>query len=192
MQPLAEAVRPWLDREPWRVAGIRQESRDTVSLELEPPAGCTFSFLPGQFNMLYAFGVGEVPISVSGDPATVGPVLHTIRDVGAVTHALCTLQPGQQVGVGHDFVDQAEAQRLGGRHPTAGQQHAHRPDMRDSPRQDGDAAVQRQPADLDGNPKPHANVGGVEKLRHDGAGQAGQLALDLFPSLGVAIKYADR
>ncbi|MGO9778461.1 MAG: FAD/NAD(P)-binding protein [Streptosporangiaceae bacterium] len=99
MQPLAEAVRPWLDREPWRVAGIRQESRDTVSLELEPPAGCTFSFLPGQFNMLYAFGVGEVPISVSGDPATVGPVLHTIRDVGAVTHALCTLQPGQQVGV---------------------------------------------------------------------------------------------
>lgn len=99
MQPLAEAVRPWLDREPWRVAGTRQESRDRVSLELEPPPCCTFSFLPGQFNMLYAFGVGEVPISVSGDPATAGPVLHTIRDVGAVTHALCTLEPGQQVGV---------------------------------------------------------------------------------------------
>ena len=49
--------------------------------------------------MLYAFGVGEVPISVSGDPDAPGPVLHTIRDVGAVTHALCTRQPGQQVGV---------------------------------------------------------------------------------------------
>jgi NAD(P)H-flavin reductase len=99
MQRLAEAVRPWIDREPWRVAGNRQESYDTVTLELEPPAGSTFSFQPGQFNMLYAFGVGEVPISVSGDPDTAGPVLHTIRDVGAVTHALCTLQPGQQVGV---------------------------------------------------------------------------------------------
>ena len=99
MQRIAEAVRPWIDREPWLVAGNRQESYDTVTLELEPPAGSTFSFQPGQFNMLYAFGVGEVPISVSGDPATAGPVLHTIRDVGAVTHALCTLEPGQQVGV---------------------------------------------------------------------------------------------
>ena len=31
---------------------------------------------PGQFTMLYAFGVGEVPISVSGDPAG-RPLVHT-------------------------------------------------------------------------------------------------------------------
>ncbi len=103
MRPLAEAVpgviRPWLDREPWRVAVTRRESPDTVTLDLEPPPGRGFSFQPGQFNMLYVFGVGEVPISVSGDPDAPGPVRHTIRDVGPVTHALCTRQPGQEVGV---------------------------------------------------------------------------------------------
>ena len=102
MLPRTEAApgqQPWLDREPWRVTATRRESHDTVTLELEPPAGRTFSFQPGQFNMLYAFGVGEVPISVSGDPETPGPVRHTIRDMGAVTHALCARQPGQEVGV---------------------------------------------------------------------------------------------
>ena len=99
MQRLAEAVRPWIDRERWRVAAARRESHDTVTLELEPPAGRPYTFQPGQFNMLYAFGVGEVPISVSGDPATGGPFGHTIRDMGAVTHALTSLRAGQQVGV---------------------------------------------------------------------------------------------
>ena len=102
MQPLTDSVlalRPWLDRESWRVAATRRESHDTITLELEPPVGRTFSFQPGQFNMLYAFGVGEVPISVSGDPAAGGPVRHTLRDMGAVTHALGMLRPGQQVGV---------------------------------------------------------------------------------------------
>jgi NAD(P)H-flavin reductase len=102
MRPVTEALRDprsWLDREPWRVAATRPESHDTVTLELEPPAGRAFSFRPGQFNMLYVLGIGEVPISVSGDPAADGPVRHTIRDVGAVTHALCTRQPGQEVGV---------------------------------------------------------------------------------------------
>ena len=49
--------------------------------------------------MLSAADVGEVPISISGDPATSRPVAHTIRDVGAVTHALCALQPGELAGV---------------------------------------------------------------------------------------------
>ena len=40
-----------------------------------------------------------MPISISGDPAAGGPVLHTIRDVGMATHALCTLEPGDLVGV---------------------------------------------------------------------------------------------
>jgi NAD(P)H-flavin reductase len=81
------------------VSLARRETRDVVTLELEPPAPARFTFRPGQFNMLYAPGVGEVPISISGDPGTPGPVLHTIRDVGPVTHALCGLGPGGQVGV---------------------------------------------------------------------------------------------
>ena len=60
-------------------------------------------FAPGQFAMLYAFGVGEAPISVSGDLTCPGPLVHTIRSVGAVTAALCKLPPGQDVGVRGPF-----------------------------------------------------------------------------------------
>ncbi len=88
---------PWTESPPWQVTGRREESHDTVTLELEPPAA--FGFEPGQFNMLRVPGIGEVPISISGDPSRPGPVLHTIRDVGAVTHALCALRPGQRAGV---------------------------------------------------------------------------------------------
>ena len=101
MQALAEPAghRAWSVPAPWRVAASRRETGDVVTLGLEPPDGAAFSFRPGQFNMLYAFGVGEVPISISGDPAAAGPVPHTIRDVGAVTRALCALEPGQVAGV---------------------------------------------------------------------------------------------
>ena len=101
MRPLAEPAvsRPWTEPAPWRVTATRRESHDTVTLELEPPGGEVFAFQPGQFSMLGAFGIGEVPISISGDPGAGGPVLHTIRDVGMATHALCTLEPGDLVGV---------------------------------------------------------------------------------------------
>jgi NAD(P)H-flavin reductase len=49
--------------------------------------------------MLYAFGVGEVPISISGDPARPATLVHTVRDVGNVTHALCRLKKGEVLGV---------------------------------------------------------------------------------------------
>jgi NAD(P)H-flavin reductase len=98
MRTLAEAAdRPWTQSPPWRVIANRRESHDTVTLELEPPE--PFGFQPGQFNMLRVPGIGEVPISISGDPTAAGPVLHTIRDVGAVTHALCSAQPGHPIGV---------------------------------------------------------------------------------------------
>ncbi len=87
----------WAEPRPWRVVGVRRELADVVTLGLAPAE--PFTFLPGQFNMLYRPGIGEVPISISGDPATSGHVLHTIRDVGPVTKALCELRRGQQVGV---------------------------------------------------------------------------------------------
>lgn len=62
-------------------------------MELEPTDGTDgLSFAPGQFNMVYGFGVGEVPISISGDPAKPEILVHTIRAVGAVTKALCKLK----------------------------------------------------------------------------------------------------
>ena len=46
------------------------------------------SLRPASFNMLYAHGVGEVPISISGDPNDSSMLHHTIRVVGNVTQAL--------------------------------------------------------------------------------------------------------
>ena len=61
------------------------------------PAGMAFA--PGQFNMVYAFGVGEVPISISGDPSGEGPLVHTVREVGAVSAAICAAEPGGVLGI---------------------------------------------------------------------------------------------
>ncbi|MCW5940596.1 MAG: FAD/NAD(P)-binding protein [Fimbriimonadaceae bacterium] len=73
----------------------RAETADTFTMELVAPDGVTeFPFLPGQFNMVGALGVGEVPISVSGDPQTPRTIVHTTREVGAVTNALKQLRPG--------------------------------------------------------------------------------------------------
>ena len=88
----------------YRVQKVRQETPDTFTLELEPEAGQeAVSFAPGQFNMLYAFGVGEVPISISGDPAKSAVLVHTTRDVGAVTRAMRQLKPGDSLGVRGPF-----------------------------------------------------------------------------------------
>jgi NAD(P)H-flavin reductase len=88
----------------YRVEKRVRETADTFTLVLRPetdPAG--FSFAPGQFNMLTAFGVGEVPISISGDPGRPLPLSHTIRAVGAVTRALTTRRQGEQIGVRGPF-----------------------------------------------------------------------------------------
>jgi NAD(P)H-flavin reductase len=96
--PVVSAVPAgWIEAWPWRVADARRETRDTVTLDLMPSG--PFSFLPGQFNMLSVPGIGEVPISISGDPADSRHVLHTIRDVGLVTRALCAARPGDEIGV---------------------------------------------------------------------------------------------
>lgn len=83
---------------------VRRETADTYTLNLTRPGGAAdFSFAPGQFNMLYAFGVGEVPISISGDPAHPETLIHTVRDVGSVTHAICRLKKGAALGVRGPF-----------------------------------------------------------------------------------------
>jgi NAD(P)H-flavin reductase len=58
-----------------------------------------FEFRPGQFNMIYAHGVGEVPISISGDPREPERLVHTIRAVGTVTKAMEKLDVGSSLGV---------------------------------------------------------------------------------------------
>lgn len=83
----------------FRVVSTREETYDTTTLILEPEDGQALLFQPGQYTMLYVFGVGEVPISVSGDPGRPDTLVHTIRAVGAVTRALVGLRAGDVVGV---------------------------------------------------------------------------------------------
>jgi NAD(P)H-flavin reductase len=89
---------------PYVVKGVRKETYDTFTLELEPKNELhSRSFRPGQFNMLYVFGVGEVPISICGDPAKLDTLMHTTRAVGTVTKALWKLGRGDLVGVRGPF-----------------------------------------------------------------------------------------
>lgn len=87
----------------YRVTERRQETSDSYTLALEPIDAAIAEPEPGQFTMLYAFGIGEAPISVSGCPRREGALLHTIRAVGATTRALCRLEPGGVVGVRGPF-----------------------------------------------------------------------------------------
>ena len=89
---------------PYRIQRVRQETDDTFTLELSPgDAGEGFSFLPGQFNMLYVYGVGEVPISISSDPDASPLLHHTTRVVGTVTRAMRSLTRGDTIGIRGPF-----------------------------------------------------------------------------------------
>lgn len=84
----------------FRVRKNRKETADTRTLELGSPGGAEVpSWRPGQFMMLYVFGAGEVPISISGDPARREVLVHTVRAVGAVSRAICGAKPGSAIGV---------------------------------------------------------------------------------------------
>lgn len=88
-----------------RIAHVRRRRRDgpqvwTLDIEAE---GMPAPFVPGQFNMLAVFGVGEVPISLSGDPAQPERLVHTIRVVGPVSAALVGCGPGDVLGLRGPF-----------------------------------------------------------------------------------------
>ena len=89
---------------PYRIQRVKQETGDTFTLEIlpeDPSQG--FTFAPGQFNMLYVFGVGEVPISISSDPGDSPSLLHTTRVVGTVTRGMRRLKRGDTIGIRGPF-----------------------------------------------------------------------------------------
>ena len=81
------------------------ETDDTFTLLIDTPQmnGDTFAFRPGQFNMVYAFGVGESAISISSDPARPNLLAHTIHRVGTVTSTLSKLKRGAMIGLRGPF-----------------------------------------------------------------------------------------
>lgn len=87
---------------PYRVRDRREETHDVVTLTLEPADEPLAPFAAGRFAMLYAFGVGEVPVSVS-KILDGGALAHTVRAVGAVSSALYGLRPGAVLGVRGPF-----------------------------------------------------------------------------------------
>jgi len=87
----------------FRVGAREQDTVDTWTLTLEPLAGTGPVIGPGQVMMVYAFGIGEVPISVSGPPGVPGPVVLTVRSVGAVSGAICSSEPGAVLGLRGPF-----------------------------------------------------------------------------------------
>jgi NAD(P)H-flavin reductase len=91
-----------------RFLTVRRRIRETadvatLDIALDDADARAPAFRPGQFNMLYAFGVGEIPISISGDPAVAHRITHTIRSVGAVSEALVKLKTGDLIGVRGPF-----------------------------------------------------------------------------------------
>ncbi len=103
---------------PYRIRAKVAENAESVTLTLEPLAGRLDTPAPGQFVMLYAFGVGEIPMSYSGDPAgdaAAGTLTHTIRCVGAVSAALHDADIGAVVGVRGPFGTSWELPAAAGR-----------------------------------------------------------------------------
>ncbi|MGD2126866.1 MAG: FAD/NAD(P)-binding protein [Desulfobacteraceae bacterium] len=89
---------------PYVIQRYKKETHDTFTFELVSSEGKGgFSFKAGQFNMLYMYGVGEVPISISGDPHDESKIVHTIRAYGAVTSRMMTLKKAEMVGVRGPF-----------------------------------------------------------------------------------------
>jgi NAD(P)H-flavin reductase len=95
MAPIADHA--WSVPQPVRVTRVRRETAGVATFEVT--TGAPSAFAPGQFDMLYVFGLGEVAISISGDPAKQDRIVHTVRAVGAVSGALARLRRGAVIGL---------------------------------------------------------------------------------------------
>ncbi|ADO44978.1 Dihydroorotate dehydrogenase, electron transfer subunit, iron-sulfur cluster binding domain protein [Hydrogenobacter thermophilus TK-6] len=78
---------PYLLRE-GRVKKVIREAEGVFTFYIETP----IKAFPGQYNMLYAFGMGEAPITIAH--AENGHLIHTVRAVGDVTKHIDTLKEG--------------------------------------------------------------------------------------------------
>jgi len=91
---------------PARILHIKDENFNTYTIRLrieDETARNGYRWAPGQFNMLYAPGVGEAAISISSDPETPDNLEHTIRVVGSVTRAIKKMGKGGIIGLRGPF-----------------------------------------------------------------------------------------
>ena len=95
-----DIVNTWLPKT-CTVSKVNRLTEDTASFTVLPDDGSEVVFEPGQFNMIYAFGIGEIPISISGGGSD--NYHHTVRDIGLTSKALVNLKPGRKVGIRGPF-----------------------------------------------------------------------------------------
>jgi NAD(P)H-flavin reductase len=84
----------------------RDDSRNIFTLDLvltDAQLNKIYAFQPGQFNMIYLYGIGEVAISIVSDPRESNLLSHTIRAVGRITDALKSLKIGDRLGIRGPF-----------------------------------------------------------------------------------------
>jgi len=87
---------------PARITARRTETEGIYTFTmrlLDPSVRAAYRFQAGQFNMLYAFGIGEVAISIVSDPSEPEILEHTVRVAGRVTGVMADWKVGDVVGV---------------------------------------------------------------------------------------------
>ncbi len=87
----------------YRIVSKHRDSKDIVTIGIEPIKDAIAPYKSGQFNMLTAYKVGEIAISISSEPDHTKRIMHTIRDVGAVSHAIASYNVGDLIGVRGPF-----------------------------------------------------------------------------------------
>ena len=102
---MTEGHHPFLIH-PATIVSRTQEASDLVTFRLrfnDQQTRKQFRFHAGQFNMLYAFGVGEVAISIVSDPDEPEYLDHTIRLVGRTTTVMGEMKIGDTLGIRGPF-----------------------------------------------------------------------------------------
>ena len=107
MAGVAEATAVAVDPMLPRIVRVQKRTRDLpghATLELASTDDTPLPrYAPGQFTMLYVFGVGEIPVSISGDPSDGSKLVQTVRSVGAVSEAVTELKRGDMLGLRGPF-----------------------------------------------------------------------------------------
>jgi NAD(P)H-flavin reductase len=99
LHPAVELADPLLVH-PVTIKKMTWETDDTFTLDINlGEVAQDYTFRPGQFNMLYVFGLGEAAISISSDAAEPGTIAHTIHRVGTVTTGLAQVKRGEMIGL---------------------------------------------------------------------------------------------
>lgn len=117
---MSTKARSALDAGPPHAATVVERTQEsptifTLKLRLDDAAAqAAYRFAPGQFNMLYLYGVGEAPISIMSDPEERDGIGHTVRALGRVTRGLTALQPGDKLGLRGPFGRGWPLQEMGG------------------------------------------------------------------------------